>query len=230
MSDARPWPGELPMRTTTLALLGLLAAAPATAQEVPPLTRITFGSCADQERPQPIWDAVLAYKPELFLFAGDNVYGDVGSPELAELREAYARAGSIAGFERVRREVPHLATWDDHDYGRNDAGAEFAQKAPSQALFLDFWQVPADDPRRGREGVHASASFGPEGQRVQVILLDTRFFRSPLRPTDQRGAPGNLPLAASPHRPAWRAGQGALPAGRRPGEGDAGRGAMGLAR
>jgi alkaline phosphatase D len=178
------------MRTTILALLGLLAAAPATAQEVPPLTRIAFGSCADQERPQPIWDAVLAYKPELFLFAGDNVYGDVGSPELAELREAYARAGSIAGFERIRREVPHLATWDDHDYGRNDAGAEFAQKAPSQALFLDFWQVPADDPRRGREGVHASASFGPEWQRVQVILLDTRFFRSPLRPTDQRGAPG----------------------------------------
>jgi alkaline phosphatase D len=25
---------------------------------------------------------------------------------------------------------------------------------------------------------------------VQVILLDTRFFRSPLKPTDQRNAPG----------------------------------------
>jgi alkaline phosphatase D len=50
--------------------------------------------------------------------------------------------------------------------------------------------VPADDPRRGREGVYTSTSLGPEGQRVQVILLDTRSFRSPLRPTDQRGAPG----------------------------------------
>ena len=32
--------------------------------------------------------------------------------------------------------------------------------------------------------------FGPPGMRVQVILLDMRWFRSPLKPTDQRGAPG----------------------------------------
>jgi alkaline phosphatase D len=178
------------MRTTFLVLLSLLATAPALAQEAPPLTRIAFGSCADQKLPQPIWDAVLAYRPELFIFAGDNVYGDVRSLELAELREAYARAGSVPGFDRVRRDVPYLATWDDHDYGRNDAGAEFEHKARSQALFLNFWDVPADDPRRGREGVYTSTSLGPEGQRVQVILLDTRSFRSPLRPTDQRGAPG----------------------------------------
>lgn len=32
--------------------------------------------------------------------------------------------------------------------------------------------------------------FGPDGQRVQVILLDTRWFRSDLTPTDERGAVG----------------------------------------
>ena len=61
------------------ALLALLLPAPAPAQVPPPreavLTRIAFGSCADEEKPQPIWDAVLAYRPELFLFTGDNVYG-----------------------------------------------------------------------------------------------------------------------------------------------------------
>jgi alkaline phosphatase D len=183
---------EVPMRARLLPLLAfLLVATPAAAQpEQSPLTRIAFGSCADQELPQPIWDAVLAYRPELFIFAGDNVYGDVSSPELAELRRAYAMAASIVGYEWVRREVPHLATWDDHDYGRNDGGADFPHKAEAQALFLDFWKVPADDPRRRREGVHSSAIFGPEGQRVQVILLDTRYFRSPLKPTDQRDAPG----------------------------------------
>lgn len=46
------------------------------ATEHQPLTRIAFGSCADQHHPQPIWDNVLAYDPELFIFAGDNVYGD----------------------------------------------------------------------------------------------------------------------------------------------------------
>jgi alkaline phosphatase D len=39
-----------------------------------PLQRIAFGSCNDQNKPQPIWSAVLESRPDLFLFAGDNVY------------------------------------------------------------------------------------------------------------------------------------------------------------
>ena len=68
----------------TLALLAVALAAPAAARDAAaPLTRIAFGSCADQDQPQPIWDAVLAYRPELFLFAGDNVYGDSRTDEAA---------------------------------------------------------------------------------------------------------------------------------------------------
>jgi alkaline phosphatase D len=147
----------------------------------PPLTRVAFGSCAHQEKPQPIWDAVLAYRPELFIFAGDNVYGDVSSGEMTELRAAYAKAAAIEGHAKLRRTVPVLATWDDHDYGRNDGGADFPHKAAAKQLFLDFWQVPEGDPRRMRGGVHLAAIVGPEGRRVQIILLDTRTFRSPLR-------------------------------------------------
>ena len=59
-------------------LLTLLLPGQSWAQGTPaPLTRIAFGSCADEEKPQPIWGAVMAYRPELFLFTGDNVYGDV---------------------------------------------------------------------------------------------------------------------------------------------------------
>jgi alkaline phosphatase D len=162
------------------------------------LTRIAFGSCANQEVEQPIWDAILAYRPELFLFTGDNVYGDYfnGRPVTDESRlletltTAYARAAMIPGMRRLRETVPHLATWDDHDYGKNDAGVEFVHKDAAQKLFADFWRLPAGDPRRQRPGVHHAQTFGPEGKRVQVILLDTRYFRSPLKPTDQRGAPG----------------------------------------
>jgi alkaline phosphatase D len=188
------------MRIAALLVVALLllAAPPVAAQAPPPpLTRIAFGSCANEEKPQPVWDAVLAYRPQLFLFAGDNVYGDVsaGRPVPAEraiegLRESYALAADIPGLKTLREQVPHLATWDDHDYGLNDAGASFAGKREAQALFLDFWKVPADDPRRGREGVYHAQTFGPPGARVQVIMLDTRTFRSDLKITDQRGAPG----------------------------------------
>ena len=186
---------RLTRRPAAGALVALLMiSAPygaARADGGPPLTRIAFGSCANQDLPQPIWDAVLDYRPELFIFAGDNVYGDLtpgaaGTP----LAEAYARAAQVPGYREIRATVPVLATWDDHDYGQNDAGGDFARKDEAKALFLDFWQIPEIDPRRGREGIYHSTTFGPEGMRLQVILLDTRSFRSPLIPTDQLGAAG----------------------------------------
>ncbi len=153
------------------------------------LRSIAFGSCIDQSRPAPIWDTILAAKPDLFLFGGDNVYCETPY-STARLRSAYAQAAQSAGMNRLRQSVPHLSIWDDHDYGVNDGGAEFAFKAESKAEFLAFWNIAADDPRRGREGLYHAQMFGPAGRRVQVILLDGRWFRSPLKPTDQRGAPG----------------------------------------
>jgi alkaline phosphatase D len=154
------------------------------------LRRIAFGSCIDQtRREQPIWDTVLADRPDFFIFGGDNVYCETPY-SLANLRRAYAMAAESEGMSRLRRMVPHLAIWDDHDYGANDGGAEFAFKAESKAEFLDFWKVAANDPRRGREGLYHAQVFGPPGRQVQVILLDARWFRSPLKVTDQRNAPG----------------------------------------
>ena len=175
------------------ASLPLLApAAGALAQSLPvrPLVRVAFGSCADQNEPQPIWDAVLAYRPELFLFMGDNVYGALRTSDFAELQAAYTRSRSIEGYVRLRQTVPHQAIWDDHDYGINDGGVENPFKEQSKAAFLDYWSVAENDPRRSRPGLYHSYAVGAPGQRLQVIFLDTRWFRSPLRPTDRRGAPG----------------------------------------
>jgi alkaline phosphatase D len=186
--------GSKALRTLLLAIA--LAAAwswSVPAQDAAPLTRIAFGSCAHQAKPQPIWDAVLDYRPELFIFAGDNVYGDVTSAAMSELRAAYAMAAGIEGYAKVRDTVPVLATWDDHDYGQNDGGADFAHKAAAKRLFLDFWQVPQHDPRRTRDGVYHAETFGPEGMRVQVVLLDTRSFRSPLRSISAPRVPGQGP-------------------------------------
>jgi alkaline phosphatase D len=97
-----------------------------------PLTRIAFGSCADEEKPQPIWDAVMTHRLELFLFLGDNVYGDLRNgrnmpdEELIDrLQESYIQASKLPGFMRTRTEVPSMATWDDYGYGKNDARVDF---------------------------------------------------------------------------------------------------------
>jgi alkaline phosphatase D len=185
------------LRAVALVAWLALTSIPTHAQTEPPLTRIAFGSCAHQDRPQPIWDAILRYRPDLFIFAGDNVYGDLTPGAANGLREAYAKAAGIEGYRELRESVPVLETWDDHDYGRNDAGGDFPYKDQAKALFLDFWHVPADDPRRRRDGVYNARIYGPDGMRLQVILLDLRSFRSPLR-RKPAGAPGPGPYAPDP--------------------------------
>src|SRR5438874_9622873 len=163
-----------------LVLLVTFAIVPfARADEPKPLTRIAFGSCADQDRPLPIFETIAAAKPELLLLMGDNIYADLDKTRKvtpAVIQEKYDTLARLPGFQRLRATCPILATWDDHDFGKNDAGAEFPLKDESQKLFLDFFGVPAGDPRRAQKGVYHSAVVGPPGKRVQVILLDTRYF------------------------------------------------------
>lgn len=154
--------------------------------------RIVFASCAQQNEDQSIWDRIAGESPDLVLFIGDNVYGDVRSADksLPELKAAYMRLAQSEPFARVRAAAPVLTVWDDHDYGANDMGADFPLKAQSEELFEYVWAVGAEDARATRDGVYGSWILGSEGARVQVILLDTRFFRSPLKPTDEANARG----------------------------------------
>jgi len=165
----------------------MLVSSLALADEVP-LSRIAFGSCCRQERPQPIWEAIAELKPELFLFLGDNIYGD--TEDMDVLRKKYQMLGAEPGYRKLKEICPIFATWDDHDYGVNDGGADYPRKRESQQVFLDFFEVPANDARRSREGVYFSRTFGPAGKRVQIILLDCRYFRSPLKTGFQPGEPG----------------------------------------
>jgi alkaline phosphatase D len=166
-----------------LGFLPLWLCSTASAQEKT-LGRIAFGSCAKQDKPQPIWDAIVEAKPELFLFIGDNIYGD--TKDMAVMREKYSLLGAQPGYQKLKAACPILATWDDHDFGANDAGAEYPLRRESQTEFLDFFGVPAESPRRQREGVYDARLFGPPDKRAQIILLDTRYFRSPLSRTSDR--------------------------------------------
>lgn len=143
------------------------------------ITKIGFGSCAKQDQPQLIWDAVNAAKPSLFLLLGDNIYGD--SDDMDVLRDKWKKLAAQKGFQTLKKSARLLATWDDHDYGRNDAGNDYPFRQESQQVFLDFLDEPAASPRRTQAGVYAAEVIGPPGQRVQIILLDTRYHRSPLK-------------------------------------------------
>ncbi len=153
------------------------------------LQKIAFGSCADEEKTQTIWPSIINYNPQLFLFLGDNVYGD--KTHGISVREEYLEKSLLdsyylaekkqSEFNRLRGLIPHMVTWDDHDYGKNDVGANLPFKETSKDFFMQFWNVKKNDKRWLRDGIYYSQIFGPVGKRVQIIVLDTRWFRSDLK-------------------------------------------------
>jgi len=139
------------------------------------VTRIAFGSCLVQGAPAPILDAVVEARPDVFVWMGDNVYAD--TTDMEKMAADYARQAARPAYRQLCERTAITGTWDDHDYGANDAGKEYSMRAEAQTLLLDFLRVPPDDPRRHREGVYGSETYGEGDHEVKVILLDTRYFR-----------------------------------------------------
>jgi len=139
------------------------------------LTRIAFGSCNQQRVKQRLWDPILSNDPNIWIWLGDNIYGN--TKDMAVMKEKYDRQNRNKEYRKLLAKVPIIGTWDDHDYGANNKGKKYAKKKESLQLSLDFLNVPADSPRRMREGNYSSYTFGKGAQQVKIILLDSRYFR-----------------------------------------------------
>lgn len=167
------------------------------------LSRIAFGSCALQHLPQPIWQSVRQTHPDVVVLLGDNIYGD--TEDMDFLQKKYDQLARMPEFARLTAEVPLVATWDDHDYGVDDGGADYKKKIESKQIFLKFFNEPQKSVRHQEPGVYASYLQGPVGQRVQIILLDLRWNRSPLL-KDKNGIykPNNDPKATMLGADQWK--------------------------
>ena len=142
-------------------------------------SKILFGSCGHQDKSIPIFDAINKEQSDLFIFLGDNIYGDTNN--MSVLADKYQRLGAKPGFKTLKAQTPIIAMWDDHDYGQNDAGKEYPHKEESRQIMLDFWQEPANSPRRTRpDGIYTSYTYGEGEQTVQVIMPDLRWNRDAL--------------------------------------------------
>jgi len=152
---------------------------------------IAFGSCLRQWAEQPVWQGVNSVNPKAFIFTGDNVYSDVGpylqQPLPARIQQAYKDLAFSPEFNAFLQNIEQqnggiYASWDDHDYGSNDGGAEFAYRAEAKQYFADFFQLdPAAIGSSPELGIYHSNYFTVSGLRVQLLVLDTRSYRSPIK-------------------------------------------------
>ena len=140
--------------------------------------KLGIGSCVDQDYPTPAWASLEKESINSFFFLGDNIYGDVPSGRLDNV---------ILSYEKLNNQMPSwlkntekLVIWDDHDYGLNDAGANYIYKAESQQIYNDAWNIDQNDPRRSREGIYFSELKDIAGKKILIVGLDTRYFRSNL--------------------------------------------------
>lgn len=141
-------------------------------------TRIAFGSCGHQDKPQPALSLAADYNPHAFIFLGDNIYGD--TYQMDTLRAKYRRWMAKPEFQKLKRATTVLAVWDDHDYGLNDGGREYRFKDSSQAIFAEVFEVPATSRRRREPGNYDAVWLCHGRRRIQIILLDNRYFRNGL--------------------------------------------------
>ncbi|WP_339660786.1 alkaline phosphatase D family protein [uncultured Polaribacter sp.] len=144
------------------------------------ITKIAFGSCSNQSYSLPIFNNIVHHHPDLFIFLGDNIYGD--TDDMAKLKSKYQRLASKESYINLKKNVPIIATWDDHDYGKNDAGKNYRFKKQSKEIFLDFFEESIHSERRNHLGIYHSYEYEYAGHKLQIILLDTRTFRDDLAP------------------------------------------------
>lgn len=141
-------------------------------------TRIAFGSCNNQLQPQPLWQSIVAAKPDLWVWLGDNIYAD--TRDMAVMDQYYRLQQQHPGYRQLLQTTPITGIWDDHDYAYDGAGKEFEKQAQSQQLFLDFIGVPEDAPVREQEGIYRSYTMGAGDRKIKILLLDVRYHRDRL--------------------------------------------------
>ncbi len=143
------------------------------------LNRIAFGSCSDEDQPQPMWKYIVANEADLWIWLGDMIYGDSDDPKVLE--DKYNQQLANEEYQKLQTSTPIIGIWDDHDYGENDGDKHFVIKRESKELMVDFLDVPEDAKVRQREGAYQSYTFGEGNKKVKILLLDARYFRDELK-------------------------------------------------
>ena len=142
-----------------------------------------FGSCLHQDRSMAILKTIEKKELDLFMFIGDNVYGDQKDGELDKLIRTYKQ--QYNNLENFLKNVSTEFIWDDHDFGLNDGGSDYRYKDKAKELFLETWKIPSQDPRRLRDGLYFDKMIEKNGLKVHLIFLDNRTFKSEWKITDE---------------------------------------------
>ena len=136
---------------------------------------IAFGSCNHQWEPQPIWNQVIKNKPDMWVWLGDIIYSD--TEDMNKMKADYDMQKRQPEYAKLASQTDVYGIWDDHDYGINNGGKEFAKRDSSKMLLFDFLDLDISDSVHMHPGAYQSHLIKRNGLDVKLILLDVRYFR-----------------------------------------------------
>lgn len=128
---------------------------------------LAFGSCA-HSTPLKLWQQMRDAGAQGVVLLGDTPYID--STDLAVARRKHRDFLRVPELADLARNRPIWATWDDHDFGKNDSDGTLAGKENSRQAFLEY--RANREYGHDNEGIYTSFRYGA----IEVFLLDTRWF------------------------------------------------------
>ena len=137
---------------------------------------IIFGSCSNQRRNMKHWEEIITYNPNYIFLLGDNVYGDFFEKNANKLKEAYNKLNLNKHFQIIKKNIPIIPIWDDHDYGLNDGGKNWIYKEKAKEVFLNFFNIAPDDFRRKRKGIYNSWNLFIKKKKNKINSIGYSLF------------------------------------------------------
>lgn len=120
-----------------------------------------------------IFETMAKENSDMMIWLGDNTYTrEVDYSSRWGMNYRYSHTRALPQMQAFLAKMPQFATWDDHDYGPNNANKSFRFKEFSKELFDNYW---------------ANASSGQSGQGIYTqihhadcdfFLADDRYFRA----------------------------------------------------
>ncbi len=122
-----------------------------------------------------ILNEITKKQPDFMVWLGDNIY--LRTPDFLTdrgIRHRYKHVRKTPELQPLLGGMHHYATWDDHDYGPNDADISYVNKYVSAKAFDDYW---------GNLNTNVTKEGGITNQfvwnDVEFFMLDNRFHRDP---------------------------------------------------
>lgn len=120
-----------------------------------------------------IFEAMAKEKAAFMLWLGDNWYTrEVDYADHWGMWKRASRDRSMPVLQNFLKSTSHLAIWDDHDYGPNDASKDFILKETARTVFSNYWLNTTYG--MNGQGIYTKHSYGD----VDVFMMDDRWWRS----------------------------------------------------